>query len=293
MATPTIPNGEEYFFPIIYEGNGTGQRVGKFVPFTDNGTIANSVIFNDGDSPRLTRTPSSAGNRRTATLSLWFKRSDTGADSTLFSIFDGSNNLFTLQARNNTSVSGGGTANFCIQVQARLGSSTTRFFRTNRSFKDTSKFYHILLKIDTTDGTESNRVRLYVDGDEITDFSSNDLTSGNNLTQNTDLIINNTNLHSIGAFENSGSYSSFADGYLAEVIGVDGTAYAPTQFGETKNGVWIPKDPSGTSFGTNGFHLKFENSGDLGNDSSGNNNDFTATNMGADHQVSDSPTFGE
>ena len=59
MATPTIPNGEEYFFPIIYEGNGAGQRVGKFVPFDDSsgGTIANSVIFNRADNPRLARTP--------------------------------------------------------------------------------------------------------------------------------------------------------------------------------------------------------------------------------------------
>ena len=80
--------------------------------------------------------------------------------------------------------------------------------------------------------------------------------------------------------------------YFAEWIWVDGTAYAPTQFGETKNGVWIPKDPSGTSFGTNGFHLKFENASDLGNDSSGNNHDFTVNNIGADHQVLDSPTFG-
>ncbi len=64
MATPTIPNGEEHFFPIIYEGNGGGQRVGKFVPFTDNGTIDNSVIFNDGDSAYLSRTPSGAGNRK-------------------------------------------------------------------------------------------------------------------------------------------------------------------------------------------------------------------------------------
>ena len=49
MPTPTIPNGEEHFFPIIYEGNGAGQRVGKFVPFTDNGTIDNSCIFNRAD----------------------------------------------------------------------------------------------------------------------------------------------------------------------------------------------------------------------------------------------------
>ena len=72
----------------------------------------------------------------------------------------------------------------------------------------------------------------------------------------------------------------------------DGQSYAPTQFGETKNGVWIPKDPSGTTFGTNGFHLKFANASSLGADSSGNGNDFTANNMGTDHKVLDSPTFG-
>jgi hypothetical protein len=286
MATPTIPNGEEYFFPIIYEGNGGGQRVGKFVPFTDNGTIANSCIFNDGDSPRLTRTPSSASNRRTATLSLWFKRGDTGADSTLFSIYDGSN-IFSVQIRNNTSVSGGGTANFCIQVQATPG-----FFRTNRSFEDTSKFYHILLKIDTTDATESNRVRLYVDGDEITSFSTNTLTSGGNLTQNTDLLFNNTNLHSIGAFENSGSYSSFADGYLAEVNWVDGTALGPETFGvtDTSTGRWIPKTLSGITYGTNGFRLKFQDSSALGDDTSGNGNDLASTNLASTDQTTDSPT---
>ena len=79
---------------------------------------------------------------------------------------------------------------------------------------------------------------------------------------------------------------------FAECIWVDGTAYAPTQFGETKNGVWIPKDPTGTTFGNNGFHLKFQDASDLGNDSSGNNNDFSSNGLGTDHQSLDSPTFG-
>jgi hypothetical protein len=79
---------------------------------------------------------------------------------------------------------------------------------------------------------------------------------------------------------------------MAEFIFIDGQQLTPSSFGETKNGVWIPKDPSGLTFGSNGYHLKFENASDLGNDSSGNNNDFTANNMGTDHQVSDSPTFG-
>ena len=84
MATPTIPNGEEYFYPIIYEGNGGGQKVGKFVPFTDNGTIANSCRFNDGDSAYLEKTFSGAGNKKTFTISLWLKRCTLGANSSIF-----------------------------------------------------------------------------------------------------------------------------------------------------------------------------------------------------------------
>ena len=73
MATPTIPNGEEYFFNILYEGNGTGQRVGKFLPFTDSGTIANSCIFNTSDSPDLNRTITTGSQRRIFTISFWVK----------------------------------------------------------------------------------------------------------------------------------------------------------------------------------------------------------------------------
>ena len=79
---------------------------------------------------------------------------------------------------------------------------------------------------------------------------------------------------------------------MAEIIFADGQSYAPSQFGETKNGIWIPKNPSGTTFGNNGFHLKFGDSSSLGADSSGNSNNFSATNIGADHQVIDTPTIG-
>ena len=79
---------------------------------------------------------------------------------------------------------------------------------------------------------------------------------------------------------------------MAELIFIDGQQLAPTSFGETHNGVWRAVDPSGLTFGNNGYYLKFENSSDLGNDSSGNNNDFSTNGLGADHQVLDSPTFG-
>ena len=140
-------------------------------------------------------------------------------------------------------------------------------------------------RVDTTDGTSTNRNRLYLNGDLTTS------SAGSQPNQNATLDWNsNAEQQFVGLFGDGSSHAF--DGYLAEVINCDGQSYAPSQFGETKNGVWIPKDPDGTTFGTNGFHLKFENASDLGNDSSGNNNDFTATNMGTDHQVLDSPTFG-
>ena len=79
---------------------------------------------------------------------------------------------------------------------------------------------------------------------------------------------------------------------MAEVTFVDGTALDASSFGETKNGVWIPKDTSGLTFGTNGFLLKFADTSNFGTDSSGQGNNWTAQNLGADHQSLDSPTFG-
>jgi hypothetical protein len=164
MATPTIPNGEEYFFPIIYEGNGGGQRVGKFVPFTDNGTIDNSCIFNDGDSPSLARTPSSGGDRRTWTFSAWIKRGNlTGAVQYIFSASDSASSTkydYIYFDTDNT-----------IDIQHYNGSGTEGRIKTNRTFEDTSKFYHLFYVFDSTNATAGNRMRLYIDGDEITSFS--------------------------------------------------------------------------------------------------------------------------
>jgi hypothetical protein len=82
MAAPTIPNGEEHFFNIIYEGNGAGQRVGNFVPFTDSGVISNSCIFNGATAQaRVGRTPSSNGSGTILTFSAWVKRGRLGSIS--------------------------------------------------------------------------------------------------------------------------------------------------------------------------------------------------------------------
>ena len=277
MAEPTIKKGSNYFFTTIYEGNGAGQRVGKFVPFTNNGTITNSCIFNDGDSAQLERTPSSNGNRRTFTVSAWVKRGALGTEQHICSSYDGSstdNNSmweFRFLAANTISIS----------------RYTDNILITNRTFEDTSKFYHLLMVVDTTQGTASNRVKLYVDGDEITSFGTDNRSS---VAQDFDTAFNNT--ADACVVGNRKSQSKYFDGYMAEVNLVDGTALTPSTFGltDTSTGRWIPKSLTGITYGTNGFRLQFGTSSALGDDTSGNNNDLSVSNLVASDQTTDSPT---
>ena len=272
MAAPTIPNGETQFFPIIYEGNGAGQRVGNFVPFTDNGTIANSVIFNDADNAYLSRT-NDAGDRDTFTISVWVKRCALGSVQYILDTYDGSSTndgMIRFNTDNTMSI--------------RLGSPSSLLYITNRTFEDTSKFYHIMLSVNTGESTAADRAKLYVDGDRITSFS----------TQTTSGSVNTQFNYSSATFRigstTSGSYDF--DGYLAEFNQVDGTALTPDTFGltDTSTGRWIPKALTGITYGTNGFRLQFGSSSALGDDTSGNENDFSVTNLVAGDQTTDSPT---
>ena len=276
MATPTIPNGEEYFFPIIYEGNGAGQRVGKFVPFTDSGTIANSLIFNDGDSPYMRRTPSGAGNRKTFTISFWVKRCQLGVLQIICT--QGADH-------NNATVISFDTSNR-FKFSHNDSGSATYTVTSNRTFEDTSKFYHLLASVDTTQSTASDRVKLYVDGDLITSFASSSYPS-----QDFDLDFNSTGTIAVSGQIPSGTLFPF-DGYLTEINLVDGSALTPDTFGltDTSTGRWIPKALTGITYGTNGFRLQFGSSSALGDDTSGNNHDFSVTNLVAGDQTTDSPT---
>ena len=274
MAAPTIPNGEEHFFPIIYSGNGQGQRVGKFVPFTNNGTIAKSVMYNDGDSAYIQRTPSSETNRDTWTLSYWVKRGVTGQKV-----------IFQHGADQNNCVNHMFDSNNRLNYQMTNSGSYTDSLITNMTFEDTSKWYHIVLAVDTTQSTEAYRVRMYVDGDEITSWST-----ANYPAQNVDTDMNTTTAFRIGG-QVSGSLIGF-DGYLAEVNFIDGQQLTPSTFGvtDTSTGRWIPKALTGITYGTNGFRLQFGTSSALGDDTSGNENDFSVTNLVAGDQRTDTPT---
>ena len=283
MATPTIPNGETQFFPIIYEGNGGAQRVGKFVPFTDNGTIDNSCIFNRADDATMTRTPSSAGTRTKFTVSVWVKLgSNFGTRRFIFYAAASGNNFSGIEI----------SANNSFRMYASDGSGSIDLdLESSRTLEDTSKWYHLLAVFDSTQSTASDRAKMYIDGDQITNFS----TSTFNLVQDFQFQGTNNVLNVVGGWNSSlgGSPATYAfDGYMAEMNLVDGSALTPDTFGvtDTSTGRWIPKALTGITYGTNGFRLKFQDSSALGDDTSGNSQDFSVNNIVAGDQTTDSPT---
>tara|TARA_Y100000593_G_scaffold91957_1_gene182167 strand:- start:954 stop:4955 length:4002 start_codon:yes stop_codon:yes gene_type:complete len=273
--------GIDYFDTTLYEGNGGGQRVGDFVPFTDTFNVTKSLIFNDGDSPFLERTPSSATSRTIWTWSGWIKRG-VDAEHTFFSAGDAASDRFGLQFRSNANGS-------TIGVFDDISSSTSLDLQTSRGFRDHSKWYHIVVAVDTTQASASNRVKLYVDGVQITDFGQETY-----MAQSADTSVNNNVKHRLGRLSYSTSHQF--DGYMAQVVLIDGTQLTPTSFGkvDTSTNRWVPIDVSGLTFGTNGFYLDMAiapGTGDgPGNDVSGNNNDFSVNNFAAGDQSNDTPS---
>mgnify|MGYP003676943467 CR=1 FL=1 len=231
-----------------------------------------SARFNDDSSDYLNRTPSSATNQKTFTISMWVKRSELGAGNGL--ILQGvnsGNDDFSIYFN-------GSTDNLAIFSWA---SSSEQFtLATNRKFRDVSAWYHIVVAVDTTQGTAANRVKLYINGVQETSFATENYPS-----QNINLEYNDTSALWVGR----GYGGTTLDGYMTEVISVDGTALTPTSFGVTNSdGVWTPIPYSGT-FGTNGFKLQFENAAALGTDSSPNGNTFTVNNLTSIDQSTDYP----
>jgi len=233
--------------------------------------VANSCRFNDSDSAYLNKTFSSAGNRRTFTYSCWLKRGNLDISSTYNMRFFGSSDSLQFWVHPNTVGK--------LNINIASGELTT-----NRLFRDVSAWYHIVLAVDTTQSTSSNRLKLYINGTQETSFSTESYPS-----QNAESSINNNVEHSLGR---QLSTSRYYDGYMAECVFIDGQQLDPTSFGEFDSDsptIWKPKDVSGLTFGTNGFYLDFEDSSSLGNDAAGSNN-FTANNLAATDQSIDTCT---
>ena len=210
-------------------------------------------------STYLNKTPSSAGNRAVWTWSGWLK----------FSSFDNFYPIFTAG-----DWSGGSTATGFILYLGQFytyWNSPAGGTSTSAKFRDVNGWYHVVLQANTS------TLKLYVNNVEMSSKSI----SGNG-------EINNTSEQAIGRY--SGSTSAYFDGEMAHVHFTDGTAYTPSAFGETDSttGIWKPKTAPSVTYGTNGFFLKFENSGAFGTDSSGNSNTFTVN--GTMTQTIDTPS---
>ena len=233
--------------------------------------VANSLRFNSGSSDYLNRTPSSASNRKTWTLSCWIKRGKLG-----------SSNIFTVPVDGNNKSRLYFDSDQLSWIMEVGGTGGDGILTTNRVFRDVSAWYHLVFRFDTTNATAGDRMRLYVNGIEETSFATD-----TNPNLNYEGFINDNRQHNLG-FDGG---SAYADGYFAEVCLIDGSSLDATSFGEfdEDSGIWKPIDVSGLTFGTNGFYLDFEDSSALGNDAAGSNN-FTVNNLTAIDQTTDTCT---
>ena len=238
--------------------------------------VDNSLRFN---SAKLTRTTSSAGNNTKGTFSAWVKRSALGSNQNLI-LFYTSSGYHNIYFRDTNE----------IRIYANTSGGTTELY-TNRLFRDVSAWLHIVVAYDSTQGTASNRVKLYINGVQETSFAT-----ANYPAQNANMNMNlNSEAVSLAVLNASDWYYN---GYMAEVVWIDGTQYDASNFGEfdEDSGIWKPIDVSGLTFGTNGFYLEFKESGTgtnasgMGADTSGNTNHFAVNNLTAIDQSTDTCT---
>jgi hypothetical protein len=221
-------------------------------------TIDQSLRFNDNDGPYLSRTFGTPTNAKINTISFWYKRGTLSTDQRIFT---------------DTGTGPYVGADETMGI-TRAGVGT---WRTTALLRDPTAWYHVVFKVDNTQSTIGTRIKIYLNGELQTGqgqtvFSQNEdcyyATSGTKYISGPTYLI---------------------DGYIADFHFIDGQALDPTSFGEFKSGTWIPKEYSGT-YGNNGFHLEFANSGSLGTDTSGNGNTFSAYNLASTDVTLDSPT---
>ena len=238
--------------------------------------IDNSLKFERANGEQVYTSNAASGNRKTWTFSAWIKRTELSQDyHTIFSA---------------------GYTNIQIMANDRprlvLYNGTSYYADPQMLMRDTSAWYHIVVQLDTTQSTASDRVKWWINGDRVTAF---DNTSYTTMSQNADFEIGQAGSGSdnwIRLGEFFGGSEGFS-GYMADVYYLNGTAAQASDFGEydADSGIWIPKAYTGSGYGTQGFHYKFDNASNLGEDSSGEGHD--ANNLGnitSADQATDTPT---
>ena len=225
-------------------------------------------------SAYLRKAHEGAGNRKTFTISAWVKRAVIGGDHTIFSQgIPGGGYYSKLRIRTDN----------VLQYEDIPNAGNVNL-KTNRLFRDSNAWYHIVVRVDTTQSTAADRVRIYVNGTQETSFSTATYPAQNNNQQ-----ANENSSMSVTVGGRTATNDAYWDGQMAHVHYSDGQSYAPTTFGETDSttGIWKPKTAPSVTYGTNGFFLKFDNSANMGLDSAGSNN---LTTSGTIIQTKDTPS---
>jgi hypothetical protein len=242
--------------------------------------INNSSRGSNERSSRYIRTFGSGGSTRKYTISAWVKHAMEGNQNytRLLNAYVDDNNFTTIGNLNNE-----GTVQYMHVLSERTGNSNIATLSTKWEQSDPNAWYHFVINIDTTQGTAANRVKCWINGTEVLNW-----TTANYPNQNADIArMNTAQAHKLFA-GNADAHTG--SGLLAEYHFLDGIIADKDSFGEYGDyGNWIPKKYDG-NYGTTGFYLNFADSSAMGNDVSGNDNDFTATNYDADDQFPDTPT---
>jgi len=260
----------------------TLQRTANRGSVSTGYNIENSIKLETANNEWLIRASPTAGNRRKHTFSFWIKRSTLGnpsASGTGYVIGQGQHGRLFF------------SSDF-FQYRFDDGHDVRDVTTKHR---DPSAWLHVVVAVDTNQSSSSNRVKIYFNGVQTTTI---DLDGGSYPDQEDQASgWFTTNYLTIGTAPFGGSYNAGdgdydMSGYLAEFVAIDGLQLAPTEFGEydDDSGIWKAKDVSGLTFGDEGFHLNFSNASALGEDFSGNNNDFTLSNLAAADQSTDTPT---
>ena len=235
--------------------------------------VDNSVMMDDNDGAYWSKTDYSGDgtSHDIGTVSFWLKRGELDAEQGI--ITAGSSNRHFIRFESNNTFTFRGVAD-------------SFHLNTIRMFKDPSAWYHFVVAFDTTQGTASNRVKIYVNGEQISSFATETYPA-----QNLDIKIGANEHHNIG--RDVEQTNPYYDGYMAEFVYIDGQQLTADSFGQFHSNTpttWIPKDVSGLTFGTNGFYLDFETPGDMGQDKSSNTNNFDGNNLQQKDQAQDTCT---
>ena len=239
--------------------------------------VANSCRFDDGSSAYMTRTPS-AGNQKTYTISVWIKRSNLGIQSSILSVGSGSGS----NPRGYFWFASTDQLGFDFNSS---GGSWDCSLKTTQLLRDPSAWMHLCVAVDTTQGTDTNRVKIYINGTQVTALATSTYPA-----EDADSPFMDNLAHDIGRYQPNGS--EYTSTQMAEFVIIDGQALTPTSFGEFDSdtpSVFKPIDVSGLTPGTAGTYLDFEDSSNLGNDAFGGT-DFTESGLAATDQATDTPT---